>query len=163
MKFLGLVARPQSWHRSCRLLSLACLWLLLFKLLEQLSLILRVPLTLDFLTAVFARDLLRTCHQVLRRLQARLLLSLGEQLLDLKAQGLVLRDHLLDRQLQQQLVGVLDQVETLGLLLVLRLDEDAERLGREREEGLVVELGRLLVLALEQGLDALADLRREFP
>ena len=63
----------------------------------------------------------------------------------------------------QQLVGVLDQVETLGLLLVLRLDEDAERLGREREEGLVVELGRLLVLALEQGLDALADLRREFP
>ena len=88
---------------------------------------------------------------------------MGEQLLDLKAQGLVLRDHLLDRQLQQQLVGVLDQVETLGLLLVLRLDEDAERLGREREEGLVVELGRLLVLALEQGLDALADLRREFP
>ena len=49
------------------------------------------------------------------------------------------------------------------MTLVLRLDEDAERLGREGEKRLVVEFRRALslVLTLAQRLDALANLLRK--
>jgi len=73
----------------------------------------------------------------------RLLLLVGlgrEKLLNLEAKAFILLDHLVDRELKQDLICILDQIQALSLLFVLCLDEYAKRLGRKREKRLIIKL-----------------------
>ena len=82
------------------------------------------------------------------------------------AQVLVLGDHLIDRKFEQELVGILDHSEAIGLLLALCLDEHLEALRGEREEGFVVDFFlRFLMMAAclpQQWIDSLLDLSSQF-
>ena len=124
---------------------------LLVDLLQKMSLVMRVSVPLDFLLAL-------GCNVPTRGF-------LEEQLLDLLAKVLVLGDHLIDRKLEQELVGVLDHIKTIGLLLALSLDEHLEALRREREERFVVDFFlRFLMMAAclpQQWIDSLLDLSRQ--
>ena len=124
---------------------------LLVDLLQKMSLVMRVSVPLDFFLAF-------GCNVPTRGF-------LEEQLLDLLAQVLVLGDHLIDRKFEQELVGILDHSETIGLLLALCLDEHLEALRGEREEGFVVDFFlRFLMMAAclsQQWIDSLLDLCRQ--
>ena len=90
------------------------------------------------------------------------LLGLRKKLLHLEPQALILLEHLIDGEFEEELIGVLYEVEALSLGTILSFDEHTERLRSEGEKGLVVKLSFffliVLLLAAHYRFDALLDL-----